>query len=162
MVPRTEAALPRCKATETCCRMKERDWASLETALTRRPTSAKSPGHQCPWHQLSPQLPQRSGVSVPSPGTLPSSSLLPTLQQPLPPWRQVLDVMQQRYLCMHVASQTRVRPVFQGMIVTPSGLFPSDLQSPGGSNTEGICAAARECLMMLLIAAWREWRPSLL
>ena len=149
MVPRTEAALPRYKATETCCRMKERDCTSLETALTWLLMSAKSPGHQCPWRQLSPQLPQRSGVSVPSPGTLPSSSIPPTLQQPLPPWRQVLDV-------------TRVRPVFQGMIVTPSGLFPSDLQSPGGSNTEGICAAARERLMMLLIAAWWEWRPSLL
>ena len=41
MVPRTEAALPRCKATETCCRMKERDCASLDTALTQLPMSAK-------------------------------------------------------------------------------------------------------------------------
>ena len=35
MVPRTEAALSRCKAAETCCRIKERDCASLDIALTR-------------------------------------------------------------------------------------------------------------------------------
>ena len=32
--------MPHCKATETCCRMKERDCTSLDTALTWLPMSA--------------------------------------------------------------------------------------------------------------------------
>src|SRR6218665_1827611 len=34
-----------------------------------------------------------------------------------------------------VASQTKLRPALQGIRVRPSGLFPSDLTSPGGSLT---------------------------
>ena len=40
-VPRTEAALPPWRATDTCCKMKAPDCASLVTALPRLPMSAK-------------------------------------------------------------------------------------------------------------------------
>ena len=155
MVPRTEAALPRCKATETCCRMKERDWASLETALTRLPTSAKKSRASVP---IAPVV----STTTATKWCVCAKSRYFALFLSSANAATALASLAASVRCdaakvsVHVASQTRVRPVFQGMIVTPSGLFPSDLQSPGGSNTEGICAAARERLMMLLIAAWRE------
>ena len=42
-----------------------------------------------------------------------------------------------------VASHTRGLPAYQGMIVTPSGHFPSTLESPEGSRHEGILAVER-------------------
>ena len=144
MVPRTEAALPRCKATETCSRMKERDWASLETALTRLPTSAKKSRASVP------MAPVVSTTTATKWCVCAKSRYFALFLSSANAASVRCDAAK---VSVHVASQTRVRPVFQGMIVTPSGLFPSDLQSPGGSNTEGICAAARERLMMLLIAA---------
>ena len=47
-----------------------------------------------------------------------------------------------------VASQTKMRPLFQGRIVTPSDLFPSDLQIPTGSRWANILADPKDLLMM--------------
>ena len=44
----------------------------------------------------------------------------------------------------HVTSQTRYLPWDQGIIVIPSGRFPSERCSPEGSSLEGMFAAARE------------------
>ena len=54
-----------------------------------------------------------------------------------------------------VASQTSARPLFHGMIVTPSGLLPSPRQRPFGSRVAGMLMAAKERLMTSLRAEWR-------
>ena len=152
MVPRTEAALPRCKATETYFRMKERDCASLDTALTRLPMSAKKSRVSVPMAPAVSNTPATKWCVCAKSWYLVfffSSANTTTALASL----VACATCDAAKVSVHVASQTRVRPVFQGMIVTTSGLLPSDLQSPEGSNTEGICAAAKERLMMLLITA---------
>ena len=59
----------------------------------------------------------------------------------------------------HVASHTKIRPLFQGIVVVPSGRFPSDREIPDGSRRDGTLAVAREHLMMSLMAVCREKRP---
>ena len=49
-----------------------------------------------------------------------------------------------------VKSQTRDLPSFQGKSVKPSGLFPSLLDSPGGSLTAGTPADAKALLIRSL------------
>ena len=61
----------------------------------------------------------------------------------------------------HVASQTSRQPDFHGASVAPSGLFPSDRESPIGSSLEGTCAADKLCLMMSFTAACLWCLPSL-
>ena len=62
----------------------------------------------------------------------------------------------------HVASQTNNRPDFHGVRVTPSGLLPSALSRPVGSNLDGMWAADSARLKMSLRAACRWCLPSLL
>ena len=54
-------------------------------------------------------------------------------------------------MSMHVASHIGMRPLVQGVMVTPSGRFPSDLERPDGSSRDGILAVARDRWMMLLL-----------
>ena len=49
----------------------------------------------------------------------------------------------------HVASQMKRRPWAQGVMVILSGLLPSERDSPCGSNTDGMLALVRDCLMMV-------------
>ena len=62
----------------------------------------------------------------------------------------------------HVTSHTSERPNLHGAMVIPSGRLPSLLKRPEGSSVDGILAAAKDLCTMLLMAAWREWRPALL
>ena len=59
----------------------------------------------------------------------------------------------------HVVSQTINRPDVQGTSVTPSGLLPSDLKRPIGSNLEGTLAAVQLHLMRSFTAACRWCLP---
>ena len=59
----------------------------------------------------------------------------------------------------HVASHTKIRPIFQGMVVASSGRFPSDWEIPDGSRRNGTLAVARERLIMSLMAVCQEKRP---
>ena len=52
----------------------------------------------------------------------------------------------------HVASHTKIQPLFQRIVVAPSGRFPSDWEIPDGSRRDGTLAVARERLMMSLMA----------
>ena len=53
-----------------------------------------------------------------------------------------------------VVSQTSTRPLFHGIIVAPSGLFPSNRHIPAGSKCAETLADARDLLMMSLKNAW--------
>ena len=61
----------------------------------------------------------------------------------------------------HIASQTSKRPACQGASVTPSGLFPSDLNRPVGSSLEGTWAAVRPRFTISLSTTCRRCLPSL-
>ena len=65
-------------------------------------------------------------------------------------------------MSMHVASHIRMQPLVQGVMVTPAGRFPSDLERPDGSSRDGILADGRDRWMMLLIAACVKCLPVLL
>ena len=62
----------------------------------------------------------------------------------------------------HVASQMRSRPWAQGVMVIPSGHLPSEQDSPCGSNTDGMLALVRDCLMMVFNLLWWGSLPLLL
>ena len=53
----------------------------------------------------------------------------------------------------HIASQQSFLPRLKGKVVIPSGLFPSSLMRPIGSNTEGIPAVFRARQMISFRAA---------
>ena len=129
-VPRTEAALPRWRATDTCCKMKARDCASLVTALTRLPMSGNKSRASLPMAPaVSTTTATKWHVRAKSRyfAFLLSSANAATAPAPLVA-RARCDAAKVSYV--HVASQTRVHPDFQRMIITPLGLLPSDLQSP--------------------------------
>src|SRR6218665_1066054 len=58
-----------------------------------------------------------------------------------------------------VASHTRLRPPRHGINVSPSGLFPSVRESPGGSLMFGIPACVRPLLMMSFMVACLAIQP---
>src|SRR6218665_925932 len=58
-----------------------------------------------------------------------------------------------------VASHTKVRPPRHGINVSPSGLFPSVRESPGGSLMFGTPACVRPLLMMSFMVACLAIRP---
>ena len=47
-------------------------------------------------------------------------------------------------MSLHMTSQAKARPDFQGIIVTPSTCFPSDRKRPGGSTMAGTSMEARD------------------
>ena len=59
----------------------------------------------------------------------------------------------------HVASHTKIRPLFQGIVVATLGRFPSDREIPDGSRRDDALAVAREHLMMSFMVVRREKRP---
>ena len=62
----------------------------------------------------------------------------------------------------HVASQMRSLPWAQGVMIIPSGCLPSERYSPGSSNTDGMLALVRDCLMMVFYWLWRRVLHALL
>ena len=60
-----------------------------------------------------------------------------------------------------VASQTKMRLLFQGRIVAPSGLLPSDLQIPTGSRWADILADPKHLLTMSLMVECQGCHPRL-
>ena len=61
----------------------------------------------------------------------------------------------------HVKSQTSIRPLDQGIIVTPSGLLPSLLSIPVGSRVTGVSALRKDRAMMSFASESLRKRPEL-
>lgn len=123
--------------------------ASWVATLMQPPKSAKKSRALVPMAQAVSTATATSNASRPSQGTSPSSSAHPSWQQ-----------CGKGACACGIPDQTLA--IFQGMIITPPSLLPSNLQSPVFSSIHGICAAAKKRLTMLLMAAWQEWHPSFL
>ena len=117
------------------------------------------PPQRIPW---SPQWLGQSNGCASFPGRFPSFFSWPCL----PP------VQGQTWLCglmleavivsHHVASQSRSLPWAQGVMVILSGHLPLEEDSPCGSNTDGMLALVRDCLMTIFKWLWWGTLPALL
>ena len=158
--PRTEAQFPLCTATDSRCSRKSVDLGSPDSVAIRRPRAFRKAVDLGP---IAPMVSIAIGVKLWLAGSPRYFSvfLSSAFSATFPASWVACIRYEVAKVSGHVASQTSKRPACQGASVTPSGLFPSDLNRPVGSSLEGTWAAVRPRFTISLSAACRRCLPSL-